>query len=64
MTDNKPFFKNFSWEKPEKAEIIERDVFDNAGKKSKEKVISVKYNTKKIAYKPMREYFSISLPPK
>ena len=75
MTDNKPFFKTFSWEKPEKAEII-----DNTGKENidvnarkisnkrfcikntsffmdKKKFISVKYNTKKIAYKPHEGIF-------
>ena len=75
MTDNKPFFKTFSWEKPEKAEkaeIIERDDVDvNARKISnkrfcikhtsffmdKKKFISVKYNTKKIAYKPHEGIF-------
>ena len=72
MTDNKPFFKTFSWEKPEKAKIIEKDdVYFNARKISnkrfcikntsffmdKKKFISVKYNTKKIAYKPHEGIF-------
>ena len=75
MTDNKPFFKTFSWEKPEKAEIIDNtgkeDVDVNARNISnkrfcikntsffmdKKKFISVKYNTKKIAYKPHEGIF-------
>jgi len=58
MTDNKPLFKTFSWEKPEKAEIIEReDLYFQGIEKPMEKVISVKYNTKKIAYKPHEGIF-------
>ena len=72
MTDDKQFFKSFSWEKPEKVEIIEGEGFDAVERKksnktfrikhtslskNKQKFISVKYNTKKIVYKPHEGIF-------